>query len=82
MHGQPELIRQRDNNAALRGAIKLRQYQARNVDHVLEGLHLNQRVLADGGIHHQQRRVRRRRVELLDHTNDFFQFSHQILAVL
>src|SRR3954447_1269809 len=60
MHRQFELLRQRHQNAAARGAVELGHHQARNASGTMKCLDLRQRILSHRGIEHQQHRMRRR----------------------
>ncbi len=82
MHRQAELGRDRHQNAAARGAVELGHHQAGDARGLAENLDLAERVLPDGGIEHQQHRMRRRRLDLAHHAHHFFQFAHQFGAVL
>ena len=56
---------QRHQHAALGGAVELGHDDAGDADHLAEDLGLGVRVLPDRRVEHQQHRMRRRRVELL-----------------
>src|SRR5512133_1539300 len=72
VHRQFELLRQRHQNAAARGAVELRHHQARDASGTMKCLDLRQRILSHRGVEHQQHRMRRRRVDLLDDANPLF----------
>ena len=80
--GRPILRRQRHQNAAARGAVKLGHHQAGDAGGLQERLDLRQRVLADGGVEHQQHRMRRLGIDLLHDANDLLQLVHQLGLVL
>ena len=61
VHRNLEFRRQRDQDAAARGAVELGHDEAGDAGDFLENLDLRQRVLPDGGVEHQQHRMRRRR---------------------
>ncbi len=77
MHRQAELLSQRHHDAAACATVQLGDGKPGHGHHLLEHLNLIQRVLAGGGIQHQQYRMRRRRVLLLEHADDLLQFLHQ-----
>src|SRR5580693_3859640 len=60
MHRHFEPLRDGDQNAAAGGAVELGHDEAGDADDFAENLDLRQRVLADGGVEHQQHRMRRR----------------------
>src|ERR1700754_1350471 len=66
VHRQLELLRQRHQDAAARGAVELRHHQASDASGTMKCLDLRQRILSHRGIEHQQHRMRRRRVDLPD----------------
>ena len=72
MHRQAELGGNGDENAATRGAVELGHDKAGDAGDLAENLDLVERILADGGIEHQQNRVRRRRLDLAHHAHHFF----------
>ena len=80
--GSPNFSAMRDQDAAARGAVELGHDQAGDAGDLAEHLDLRQRVLADGGVEHEQHRVRRAGVELLHHAHHLFQLAHQLGAVL
>ena len=80
--GRPNFSRDGDQNAAARGAVELGHHQPGDARDLAEHLDLRQRVLADGGVEHEQHRVRRGRVGFLDHADHLLQFAHQFGAVL
>ena len=80
--GRPILLGDRDQDAAARGAVELGHDQPGDARDLAEYLDLRQRVLPDGGIEHQQHRVRRRGVDLLHHAHDLFELVHQHRLVL
>ena len=82
MHRHLEFLRDGDQNAAARGAVELGHGEAGDADDFAENLDLGQRVLADGGVEHQQHGMRRRRLDLLHHPHHLFQLAHQFGAVL
>ena len=82
VHRHGELRRDRDENAAARGAVELGHGEAGDAHGLAEDIDLRQRILADGGVEHQQHRMRRRRIDLLHHANDLVQLVHQLGAVL
>src|ERR1700722_12192666 len=77
-----ELLCDGDQNAAARGAIELGHDEAGDADDLAENLDLRQRVLADGGVEHEQHGMRRRRLDLLHHPHHLFQLAHQFGTVL
>ena len=66
------------DDAALGGAVKFGDDEAGNIDGLVEGLDLCQRVLAEVGVEYQQRFVRAARFSLLDNTTDLGNFFHQV----
>ena len=82
VHRQAELAGQSHQNAALGGAVELGDHESGDAGDLAEGLDLRERVLADGGVQHQQRRVRRACVLLLQDANDLLELGHQLLLVL
>src|SRR5262245_33575828 len=59
LHGQAELVRDRDRDAALRAAVELRQRHSRDADGVVEQARLLHRVLPGRRVDDEQRLVRR-----------------------
>src|SRR6478752_8879836 len=82
MHRQFEFLRQRDQDAAARGAVEFGHHQPRDASGTMKCLDLRQRILSHRGVEHQQHRMRRRGVDLLDDANDLFQLVHQFGLVL
>src|SRR6185312_11733623 len=82
MHGNSELARDGDQNAAACRAVELGHGEPGHTDGFAENFDLGERVLSDGGVEYEQNGMRRRWVGLLDHTYDFLQFVHQFAAVL
>src|SRR3954447_2186686 len=76
------LFRQRHQDAAACGAVKLGHHKAGDARGTLECFDLRQRILPNGRIEHQQYRVRRRRIDLVDDADHLFQFVHQFGLVL
>src|SRR5215211_851180 len=76
VNGQAMLLGDCDQNAAARAAVELGHGEPRDTGNAGKLLDLRQCVLADGGVEHQQHRVRRGRLELLQHPHDLFQFAH------
>ena len=77
MHRQAEARGKRHQNAAARAAVELGHHQAGDARGLAENLDLADRVLPDGGVEHQEHRVRRRRLDLAHHAHHLFQFAHQ-----
>src|SRR3954447_4344086 len=75
---QPELVRDRDGNAALRGAVELRQRHTRDFDGLAEEARLLETVLAGGRVDHEQGLVRRALEPLRDHPAHLGQLLHQV----
>src|SRR5579871_757280 len=82
VHRQLVLLRQGDEDAAARSAVKLGHHQTRDSRRTMKRFHLRQRILSHRGIEHQEHRVRRRGVHLADDANDLFQLIHQLGLVL
>ena len=82
MHGQREFLCDRDQNAAARGAVELGHDEAGDAGDAAENLDLAERVLADRRVEHEQHGVRRFRLDLLHDADHFFEFAHQLGAVL
>ena len=82
MHRQAELGGDRHQDAAARGAVELGHDQSGDARDLAENLDLAERVLPDGRVEHQQHRVRRGRLDLAHDAHHFFQFAHQLGAVL
>ena len=82
MHRQFVFLRQRHQNAAARGAVEFRHHQARDPCGTMKCLYLRQRILSHRGVEHEQHRVRRRGIDLLDDTHDLFELVHQFGLVL
>ena len=80
--GRPNLAAMRDQDAAARGAVELGHDEPGDAGDLVEDLDLRQRVLSDGGVEHQQHRVRRAGVDLLHHAHDLLQLVHQLGLVL
>src|ERR671936_619849 len=59
LHRQAELVRDRNRDPALRGAVQLREGHAAHFDRLAEEPRLLETVLARGGVDHEQRLVRR-----------------------
>src|SRR5580704_5435996 len=82
MHRHFELLRDGDQNAAAGGTVELGHDETGDADDLAENLDLRQRVLADGGVEHEQHGMRRRRLDLLHHPHHLFQLAHQFGTVL
>ena len=82
MHRQLELVGDGHQDAAARGAVELGHHQAGDAGGLAEDLDLVERVLPDGGVEHQEHRMRRGRLDLAHDAHDLFQFAHQLGAVL
>ena len=79
---QLQRARDRDHDAAARGAIELGEHQAGDAQRGVKLLRLRQRVLALVGIEHQQHFVRRLGQHARDHALDLLELIHQVrLAV-
>ena len=73
---------ERHQNAAAGGAVELGHHQTGHAGDLAEDLDLAKRVLPDGGVEHEQHRVRRVGVDLADDADDLLQLVHQLVAVL
>jgi hypothetical protein len=82
MDGKRKFLGDRDENAAARRAVELGHRQAGDAGDASENFDLAERVLTDGGVEHEQHRMRRRRIDLLHHADHFFEFAHQLGPVL
>ena len=82
MHRQSVFFRQRHQNAAPRGSVELGHHEASDPCRTMKRLDLRQRILSHRGIQHQQHRMRRRGVDLLDDANHLFELVHQFGLVL
>ena len=82
MHRQAELLGDRHQDAAARGAVELGHDEAGDAGDLAEDLDLAERVLPDGGVQHQKHGVRRARLHLAHHAHHLLQFDHQLGAVL
>src|ERR1051326_2345210 len=69
MDRQFEFLGNGNQDAAARGAVELGHDEAGDAGDLAEYLDLRQRVLADGGIEHEQHGVRRAAVELFHHAH-------------
>src|SRR5215207_4748255 len=58
VHRQLELLRQRHQDAAARGAVELRHHQAGDASGTLKCLDLRQRILSHRSVEHQEHRMR------------------------
>src|SRR6266568_5788259 len=65
MHRQPKSFRDRHQDAAARRAVELGHHEPGHAGGFREFLDLGQRILADGGVEHEQHRMRRRSIDLL-----------------
>ena len=77
--GMPELVGDRQRDAALGGPVELGQDDAVDVDRLPEQLRLAQAVLARRGVDGHQRLVRRVGHLLGDHAPDLGQLLHQVV---
>src|SRR6266403_381896 len=82
VHREFVLLGQRNQDAAARGAVEFCHHQPRDARCTMKRLDLRQRVLSHRGIEHQQHRVRRRCIDLLDDAHDLFKLVHQFGLVL
>src|SRR5258707_11226589 len=82
VHRQFEFLRQRHQNAAARGAVEFCHDEPGDPSGTMKRFDLRQRILSHRGIEHQQHRMRRRGIDLLDDAHDLFQFVHQLGLVL
>jgi len=82
MHRQAVFLGDGNKNAAARRAVELGHGKTGHAGHVAEHLYLGERVLADGGIEHEQHRVRSGRIDLLHHAHHLFKLVHQHRLVL
>src|SRR5436190_23882656 len=73
VHRQLELLGQRHQDAAARGAVEFRHHEPRDASGTMKCLDLRQRILSHRGIEHQEHRMRRGRIDLLDDANDLFE---------
>src|SRR3954462_7364961 len=78
LHGQAELVRDRDGDAALRAAVELRQRYAGDPDRLAEEPRLLQAVLSRRRVHYEQRLVRRAVEPALDHAAHLRELLHQV----
>src|SRR6266568_8800258 len=65
MHRQPKSFRDRHQDAAARRAVELGHHEPGHAGGFREFIDLGQRILADGGVEHEQHRMRRRSIDLL-----------------
>ena len=72
-----ELPRDREQDAAFRRAVELRDGDARELQSLVKFQRLRERVLALARVEHEQHLVRRRRVEALDHALDLVELVHE-----
>ena len=75
--GKAELFGYRDHDAAFGGAVHFREDDAGDAERGLELLRLAQPVAADGGIHDEERLVRRIGNEARGHALDLGELIHQ-----
>src|SRR5919202_1185941 len=77
LHRDPELARDRERDAALRGAVELREDDPVHRDDLREELRLAQPVLAGRRVDGEERLVRRAVELLADDTADLPELGHQ-----
>ena len=75
---QPQLARDREHDAALRGAVELGQHDARHAERFVEQARLLERILSLARVEHQQHFVRRALVDAAHHALHLLQFVHQV----
>src|SRR5436190_4466791 len=78
LHGQAELVRDRDRDAALGTAVELRQRDAGDTDGLAEQPRLLQTVLPRGRVDDEQGLVRRALEPAFDHAAHLRELLHQI----
>src|SRR5215472_10330355 len=82
VHRQFVLGRDRDQDAAAGGAVELGHHETGDAGGPGEFVDLRERVLPDGGVEHQQDRMRRAGVQLLHHPHDLLELPHERRLVL
>ena len=75
---QPQLARDREYDAALRGAVELGHHDAGHAERLVELARLLERVLSLARVEHQQHFVRRALVDPAHHALHLLQFVHQV----
>src|ERR1041384_901248 len=75
---QAELVGDRDRDSAFRGAVQLRQRDARDLNRLAEEPRLLKAVLAGRRVDHEQRLVWRALELLADHATNLRQLLHQV----
>src|SRR3954447_8067087 len=78
LHRQAELVRDRHGDAALRGAVELRQRHTADLDGLAEEARLLEAVLPGGRVDHEQRLVRRAFEALPDDAVHLGELVHQV----
>ena len=78
LHGQPELVRDRDRDAAFRGAVELRQRDAGHAGRLGEEARLLDAVLPGRRVDDEQRLVRRALDPACDDAADLGELLHQV----
>src|SRR5690242_16903995 len=78
LHGQTELLRDRDRDPALRRSVELRQHDAGDADGIAEEPRLLHAVLAGGGVDDEQRLVRCAVEPTCDHAPYLRELVHQV----
>jgi hypothetical protein len=77
-NGQAEIAADGERDAALGGAVELRQHDAGDAQRLVEDPRLRQRVLAAGRVDHQQHLVGRVRHQLRGGARDLLHLFHEV----